>query len=222
MIQFRLSGQVLQDFPLPIQADYRQPSITYRSAKMKYCKKCQLDTDRNACGRCKPCENKRSAVYRAENFNKVRAATIKWRNANRDKIKEYGSLYRLVNSVNVKASKSAYRIANPEKVKASLVAWHTLNPSAKCVYTQNYRARKLDNGGKLSKDIKSKLFILQKGKCPCCNQPLGEDYHLDHIMPLSLGGLNTDYNCQLLRQQCNNQKYNKHPVDFMQSRGFLL
>lgn len=56
----------------------------------------------------------------------------------------------------------------------------------------------------------------------CCGLPLGDNYHIDHIMPLALGGSNTDDNIQLLRQRCNNQKCAKHPVDFMQSRGFLL
>lgn len=41
-------------------------------------------------------------------------------------------------------------------------------------------------------------------------------------MPLALGGANEDWNIQLLRQRCNNQKKAKHPVDFMQSKGYLL
>jgi len=36
------------------------------------------------------------------------------------------------------------------------------------------------------------------------------------------GGSNTDDNMQLLRKLCNLQKHAKHPVDFMQERGFLL
>jgi 5-methylcytosine-specific restriction endonuclease McrA len=51
---------------------------------------------------------------------------------------------------------------------------------------------------------------------------LGDNYHLDHIVPLAIGGTNTDDNIQLLRQKCNQQKSAKHPIDFMQSRGFLL
>lgn len=35
-------------------------------------------------------------------------------------------------------------------------------------------------------------------------------------------GTNTDDNIQLLRKLCNLQKSAKHPVDFMQQRGFLL
>ena len=46
--------------------------------------------------------------------------------------------------------------------------------------------------------------------------------HLDHIMPLALGGSNTDDNIQLLRARCNLQKRAKHPVDFMRERGYLI
>lgn len=65
----------------------------------------------------------------------------------------------------------------------------------------------------------------KNGKCKACSKAshsVGDNYHLDHIMPLALGGPNTDDNIQLLRQRCNNQKSKKHPVDFMQSRGNLL
>jgi 5-methylcytosine-specific restriction endonuclease McrA len=86
----------------------------------------------------------------------------------------------------------------------------------------NRKARERANGGILSVGLAEKLFELQKGKCACCGQPLGEKYHMDHILPIVLGGPNEDWNIQLLRQRCNQQKHAKHPVDFMQSRGFLL
>lgn len=44
----------------------------------------------------------------------------------------------------------------------------------------------------------------------------------DHIMPMDLGGSNDASNLQLLCQSCNSSKHAKHPVDFMQERGFLL
>jgi 5-methylcytosine-specific restriction endonuclease McrA len=78
------------------------------------------------------------------------------------------------------------------------------------------------SGGKLSPDLAERLYELQGGKCACCGKPLGEKYHLDHIMPLALGGANTDDNMQLLTARCNIQKSAKHPIDFMQERGFLL
>ena len=71
-------------------------------------------------------------------------------------------------------------------------------------------------------DIVEKLLKLQKGKCPCCSLPLGDDFHLDHKMPLALGGDHVDDNMQLLKARCNMQKRASNPIDFMQSRGFLL
>ena len=43
-----------------------------------------------------------------------------------------------------------------------------------------------------------------------------------HIIPLALGGANDDLNVQLLTPDCNQRKKAQHPVDYMQSQGFLL
>ena len=68
--------------------------------------------------------------------------------------------------------------------------------------------------GKLTKGIEFFLFEQQMGLCPCCNRELGNNYHLDHIMPLKLGGTNTDDNVQLLRSECNLRKGAKHPDEW--------
>jgi 5-methylcytosine-specific restriction endonuclease McrA len=123
---------------------------------------------------------------------------------------------------NVALSAKKYRLNHPERRKQIVRKWAASNLPALAVKAQNRRARKRTNGGTLSKNIAAKLFKHQRGKCACCGLPLGDDYHLDHIMPLALGGANVDSNIQLLRPSCNLQKSAKHPIDFMQSRGFLL
>jgi len=87
---------------------------------------------------------------------------------------------------------------------------------------QKRRARARMAGGILSRDILTRLYRLQRGKCACCGLPLGSRYELDHISPLAKGGQHSDNNMQLLRKRCNQEKSAKHPVDFMRSRGFLL
>lgn len=157
------------------------------------------------------------------NREKQKAYAAKWRAANPERQKEYVAKWAAANPEKRRESYAKYRAANPDKVKAREAAWVAANPEARRVHRQNRRARKMDNGGKLSTDLAERLLKLQRGKCACgCKQSLGDDYHLDHILPLALGGTNTDDNIQLLRQRCNNQKSAKHPVDFMQSRGFLL
>lgn len=156
---------------------------------------------------CKSCCNAKSSAWR-KNHPNILAYNTKAQSA-----------YRAANPDKVKS----YRAANAEKRNAQYAKWAAANPEAVRVIKQNRRARKLENGGRLSKGVAEKLYSLQRGKCACgCKQPLGDDYHLDHIMPIALGGTNTDDNIQLLRAKCNLQKNAKHPVDFMQQRGFLL
>jgi 5-methylcytosine-specific restriction endonuclease McrA len=185
---------------------------------MKICKKCNktksLDEFYGNATRpdglqsyCKECSNSASAAYYV---------------ANRDKLIADKNTYRANNHEKVRAVQVAWRAANPDKASAACASWRTANPDVVRTYHQNRRARKRMDGGKLSKDLAAKLFKLQKGKCPCCGKPLGSDYHMDHKMPLALGGANEDWNIQLLRKRCNSQKSAAHPIDFMQSRGFLI
>lgn len=86
---------------------------------------------------------------------------------------------------------------------------------------QSKRRIRTSDGGRLSKNIVESLLSSQRGKCACCGLPLGRDFHIDHIMPLALGGKNIDSNVQLLRSTCNLRKHAKHPVDYMQEMGKL-
>ena len=178
---------------------------------------------------------------------KKRLAQAAWRNANKEHIKAYNAAYvrrstgvkrddrynkddsiararawQAANPERVKENKKAWQEANREKFVGYTMKWRASNPEAARAIHSNRRAKKMGAKGRVSADIREKLFVLQKGKCPCCGKPLGDDCHLDHKMPLALGGTNTDDNMQLLRAKCNMEKSAKHPIDFMQSRGFLL
>lgn len=149
----------------------------------------------------------RAAAYYAANQADVLARTAEWRRRNPEKKRGYAE---------------KWHASNPEKARASVIAYQVNNPDANRIRSNNRRAKQQANGYELSKGLAERLFKLQKGKCPCCAQPLGRDYHMDHIIPLSRGGSNTDENMQLLRKKCNLSKHAKHPVEFMQQRGFLL
>lgn len=137
------------------------------------------------------------------------------------KLRDRSRAYYAANAEKIKEAAAKRRALNPEEPRRQSREWFAKNPEKRVIYQQNRDAKK-NKSGKLSPDLISKLFKLQRGKCPCCKQSLGDDYHLDHKMPLALGGSNTDDNMQLLTATCNMQKHKKHPVDFMQSRGFLL
>ena len=130
--------------------------------------------------------------------------------------------WRIANREKVNASHVKWCAANPHKRNAWRNAWAAANPENKRISHLNRRARKRFAGGALSQGLAAKLFDLQKGRCACCGLSLDAGYHMDHVMPLALGGLNVDSNMQLLTPACNMQKSKKHPDDFMRQRGFLL
>lgn len=185
---------------------------------MKHCNKCGVTKPstefyKDAIKRdglsssCKACKNAANAKWAAANPEKVTTSKAKWLAANYEQHK---------------AAASKWQAENPEKRRQKVARWRADNPDADRIHVQNRRARKHASGGRLSLGLAEKLFKLQRGKCACCGKPLGKDYHRDHRMPLALGGPNEDWNMQLLCAPCNLQKSAKHPIDFMQQRGFLL
>lgn len=172
---------------------------------MKICKKCGAEFSGVEC---RICKLERCAKYREENRDKVRAASKKWRLENPDKAKK---------------STSIWYEKNKDRGREVNSLWNKNHPESMRLSAHNYRAKKRINGGVLTKGLSERLYGLQKGLCACgCGQELGDNYHLDHIMPVALGGANKDWNMQLLTELCNKKKSKKHPVDFMQERGFLL
>jgi 5-methylcytosine-specific restriction endonuclease McrA len=166
---------------------------------MKTCKKCNIEFEGKNCPYCK-------AIWYQNNKEKVLARVLEWGRNNRD--------------AKNKHAKSWYE-ANHDRARSNNKAWQSVNAKVKIVHAQNRRARIKQSLGKLSTGLAHRLYKLQKGKCAGCYARLSK-YHLDHNMPLFLGGSNTDDNIQLLCPRCNLSKGAKHPIDFMQSIGYLL
>jgi hypothetical protein len=160
------------------------------------------------------------AKERQENPEKLRERYAAWCAANPDKKRASFAAWAAANRDKRARDLAEYRQKNADRVAAQRAEWNANNPERVRVHKMNRRLREL--GGQLSTDLAKRLYKLQRGKCACCGLPLDDGYHLDHILPLALGGTNTDDNIQLLRPKCNFEKHAKHPVDFMRSRGRLL
>lgn len=194
------------------------------------CVKCG-GLERYKSGDCKACAKALAKAWHAKNKDKAHANMAAWQDANAERFAASKSAWQKANPEKYKvyrsmpASKAAareWRNANPENFKAAIAAWRAKNPLESRIYASNHRAKELGQDGKLSSGLVARLFSLQQGTCPCCHQPLGDDFEMHHIVAFSNGGENIDTNIQLLRAECNRDKFVKHPVDFMQERGFLL
>lgn len=170
------------------------------------------------------------ADWKARNPEKVRAKSVAYYWENKDEVLKRAAKRRIANLDLFRSRCREWAKANPEKKRASYAAWAAANiaqyraeNNAKIrTFQANRRAQKRKGGGRLSYGIVRKLFKLQKGLCACCGASLAAGYHLDHIVPLKLGGEHADRNMQLLAPRCNLQKGAKPPEEFMRERGFLI
>jgi hypothetical protein len=165
---------------------------------VKPCIKCGA-SERNYRGNCKPCKRTRAKIWREENPGAHKAKNRKWYEQNKTV---------------VKARALKWKKENPERSREILAKWKESNPEAyRDMQTRNFHMRRSAHG-KLSKGIIQTLLDAQGGLCACCGVALNGVFHLDHIMPLALGGSNTDDNVQLLTPACNYRKGYKHPDDY--------
>ena len=183
------------------------------------CKKCG-STDLRTDGKCRPCAVEYSKEYYKNNKKKFKDASRKWRSDNKDKAKIIRDRWLSNNKDRQLMLEKKWREKNKEKISDNRKRWREKNANRSRIFCIN-RRRKMA-GGRLSKNIVEILMKKQKGKCACCFTPLNDDFHLDHIMPIKLGGENIDSNIQLLHSACNVRKNAKHPVDYMQELGFLI
>lgn len=165
----------------------------------------------------------RQRQYRAENKAQLTASAMAWREENPEKYAEYQKAYQLANRQRTIKRLQNWRINNRVHASEYGKAWRKENPGEHARHEHNRRARMKEAGGELTAGLYGRLMVVQRGKCAACRVSIkGIRAHMDHQMPLALGGSNTDDNMQLLCPPCNQSKHAKHPVDFMQERGFLL
>jgi 5-methylcytosine-specific restriction endonuclease McrA len=121
---------------------------------------------------------------------------------------------------------AAWRAANIERLRAYVRARFAVateeQRAKKRAYVRNRRAKLAGNGGEHTGPQILDLLIRQRHKCPFCSANLRRGYHVDHIMPIHLGGSNDIGNIQLLCATCNISKGHKHPIIWAQKKGRLL
>lgn len=195
-------------------------------------------TTRNIYGHCHGCvrdaaktetrkERAREYAKRPERQEYVKA----WREANRGKVCSYTGKWRTKNP----AAGAEYMRRQREERHAELLAaereryqerreyfaekarkYREENPEIFAVHARNRRARKKAAPGTHTRADVLDLLQQQKCRCASCRSDVSGGYHVDHIVPLVLGGGNGKDNLQILCPTCNWSKGPKDPVEFAQ------
>jgi 5-methylcytosine-specific restriction endonuclease McrA len=156
------------------------------------------------------------ATYKASHRAELAAKQKDYYASHKAESKEYHDAYRKENSAKVAEYHRKYRLENHEKLVSYIQCYYEHNKEQYTVYSNARRARKAGSGGRLSIGLDDTLFEAQNGLCVYCKVDLlTTSYHMDHIMPLFLGGSNTDDNIQLLCPACNLHKGAKHPDTYI-------
>lgn len=145
------------------------------------------------------------ARYYVENKDAVNARNAKWLQENADKKKKIDA---------------KYREENKEKIRLANAKWASENTESRLANWRNRDAMMRNaEGTHTAQDVKS-IYDSQDGECVYCGADLSSGYHVDHIMPLVLGGSNWPENLQCLCPTCNLRKGPKHPDDWHKEIGF--
>lgn len=175
---------------------------------------------------CKPCASAIVIKWRLDNLDLEKERTQKriWRQNNPDRASEIRKKWYQSNTELCKQLSKKWYYSNPDKVYAYHVKKYAADPEkyklAASRWAKNnpekvaaVRHKRRSQGGHFHSDHIIQLMIDQDGKCRYCHSDLTK-YHIDHILPLALGGTSDPENIQLLCPKCNLKKGAKHPDEF--------
>lgn len=186
-----------------------------QSPKLRRCPACKLSegqTEFTLKGkRCRRCEREYHAEWYRKNKAREMARVTEWAKNNKDKVREYGRTSRLRNLASRKAAGKKWRDENKKKMAELKLNWRKSNPQKDAEYNHKRRCR---GGNASSSDIKE---VFDRDGHTCLNCGSRDRLSIDHIIPLSKGGLNDKDNLQCLCLTCNLSKGAK-TIDYRETQ----
>jgi len=154
------------------------------------------------------------AAYRAEHRDEAAAYFAAYRAAHREEKSSYMAAYYASHRDERAVAMRAYSAGHAEDIAAYKKVWRAGHSEEIAACNRNREARKLGNGGThTAADIRAQ-YARQKGTCFWCHEKVRDTYHVDHVMPVILGGSNGPENLVIACPTCNLSKGAKHPQDF--------
>ena len=125
-----------------------------------------------------------------------------------------------------KTDKSKARLAKyakSDKGKARLARYAKSDKGKAARKARNHRrrAKMKNNGGTLTAQQIQELQSTPDKECFWCETECNENYHLDHIVPISKGGRNSLCNIAISCQPCNNKKGSKDLTEWLEEIGWF-
>lgn len=193
--------------------------VKYRDENPEKARACvRVSSEKN-----RPARREANREWRNKNKDYVKKSKREYVEKNREKVLEAKRRYYQENKEKCLEQGRAHKAANKERYQEMGRRWREKN-RVKVRLNNRKRKERIKNaeGDHTAEDIIN-LMAIQKRKCAgCFNKINGENYHVDHVQPITLGGTNWPSNLQILCPTCNMSKGGRPPEEFYQKRGFLL
>ena len=171
----------------------------------------------------RPCVVKKPGHTRhrdAKQRERQREHDAKYHEANRERDREYNAKYYQENRERkakfyqenreaVLEYQAKYYQENPEKARERRAKWKRENPDK--VREKNARRRAQKGNVPHVDYTRNQLLELYGTNCYLCDNPLPEDWHVEHVIPLSKGGWDVPENLRPACPKCNLSKHARLP-----------
>lgn len=172
---------------------------------------------------CKVCEKERvrknALRYYYEHKEEVQLKVKEYEIKNSEIISTRRKLYRDTEAA--KEIKMKWNLENKESIKETSKLYRKLHREEFNTYKRNRNALKLQNGGTHTVEDILAIYNCQQGLCFYCGTSVEEIYHVDHVIPIILGGFNGAENLVITCPSCNLTKNAKHPLEFMGEEAYF-
>lgn len=157
----------------------------------------------------------RMKIWEQENKEKRAIKNKKWKQENKERLANTKKAWQQLHKERLSIYDKAYHKANAKQKAITDRAYRQANPERGIASKHKRRALKIKSGGTYTHTDITSLLLTQNSKCVYCKTNLiitgKNNYHVDHRMPLFLGGSNFPDNLQLLCAPCNLSKSATHP-----------
>lgn len=172
-------------------------------------------TTHKTCGRCQqllplesfPPRSDAASGIRSVCLSCKREAATEYREAHREKLRQRAASYREAHAAELSERQRVWRLEHPNDYRAIHSKWKSGNKDS--VNAATHRRRSTLNGaGSFTAAEWAALKAQYDHRCLACKRQEPEiRLTVDHVKPLSRGGLNTIANIQPLCKSCNSAKY---------------
>ena len=181
------------------------------------------------CARCKTCACEAKRAERLANPDRQKQTRKRYYESHKEEVNTYSRAWYQENKAQAKETGHRHYLEHKEYIQEKAREWRKLHPEQKLETDRKWRdknrekvrasnrhrkaVKKSAEGSHTAEDIRT-LLKMQKGRCWWCGKPFGQDYHVDHRIPLSRGGSDDASNLVITCPTCNIEKHTRLPSEW--------